>query len=69
MVGRAMKRPSTASLLLAIIPCFGQCFLVALWDRVSPTVLGLPFNLFWLVAWLVLTPLIMVLMYRIENRR
>lgn len=64
-----MKRPSPASLILALVPWFGQCFLVGLWDRVSPTVLGLPFNLFWLVAWLVATPLIMLLMYRIENRR
>ncbi|HEY1763597.1 MAG TPA: DUF3311 domain-containing protein [Opitutaceae bacterium] len=64
-----MKRPSPASLLLALVPCFGLCFLVPLWDRVSPTVFGLPFNLFWLVSWLLVTPLIMLLMYRIENRR
>jgi hypothetical protein len=69
MVGRAMKRPSYASLLLASLPFCGLCFLVPLWDRVSPMVLGLPFNIFWLLAWLIVTPFIMLLMYRIERRR
>ena len=31
-------------------------------------VLGLPFNLFWLVLWLVLTPLCMWGAYRLETR-
>lgn len=32
-------------------------------------VLGLPFNLFWLIAWLFLTPLCMWGVYRLEERR
>jgi hypothetical protein len=64
-----MKRPLPASLFLALVPCFGLCFSVPLWDRVHPMVFGMPFNLFWLVAWLVATPLIMLLMYKIEGRR
>jgi hypothetical protein len=39
---------------------------VSLWDRVQPLVLGLPFNLCWLIAWIVLTPLCMAVAYRIE---
>jgi hypothetical protein len=46
-----------------------MCFTVSLWDRVEPTVLGLPFNLAWILFWLVLTPGIMWTVYGIERRR
>jgi len=32
-------------------------------------VLGLPFNFFWLISWLLLTPLCMWGAYRLEARR
>lgn len=47
----------------------GTCFTVPLWDRVDPMVFGLPFNLFWLVSWILLTPLFMWGAYRIEASR
>lgn len=43
-----------------------MCFSVPFWDRVDPMVFGLPFNLFWLVSWILLTPLCMWGAYRIE---
>jgi hypothetical protein len=46
-----------------------MCFTVPLWDRIYPIVLGLPFNLFWLTLWIVLTPLCMWGAYRIESPR
>lgn len=46
-----------------------MCFSVSLWDRIYPIVLGLPFNLFWLTLWIVLTPLCMWGAYRIETTR
>lgn len=46
-----------------------MCFSVPLWDRVTPRVLGLPFNLFWIVVWLLLTPALMSIVYRMEKRR
>ncbi len=52
-----MKRPSWGTILLALIPFAGICFSVPAWDRIQPMVLGLPFNLFWLLAWTVLTPI------------
>ncbi len=64
-----VKKPSIVSILLATIPFCGICFSVALWDRVTPAVLGLPFNMFWMVAWIVATPLLMSIAYRIEKRR
>jgi Protein of unknown function (DUF3311) len=62
-----VKRPSRGALLLAAIPFAAMCFSVPLWDRVEPMVLGLPFNLLWLVSWIVLTPLCMWGAYRIET--
>lgn len=62
-------RPSLAALVVGLIPFTAVCFSVALWDRVEPMVLGLPFNLFWLVLWIVLTPVVMGAAYRIETAR
>jgi hypothetical protein len=64
-----VKKPSIGALLLALIPYVGMCFSVALWDRLDPHILGLPFNLFWIVCWLLVTPLIMTAIYRLERRR
>jgi hypothetical protein len=54
---------------LASVPFFGMCFSVALWDRLEPHVLGLPFNLFWIVAWNAFTPAVLLVIYRIERHR
>jgi len=64
-----MKRPSLGSILFGLIPFVAVCFTVALWDRVDPIVLGLPFNYFWLTLWLLLTPLCMWGAYRLEAPR
>jgi membrane protein required for beta-lactamase induction len=68
-VNSLIKRPSWGALLLALIPFLAMCFSVALWDRVEPMPLGIPFNLFWLICWIVLTTLCMWAAYRIEARR
>lgn len=64
-----MKRPSLGSILFALIPFTAICFSVSLWDRIDPRILGLPFNFFWLICWLVLTPLCMWGAYRLEAPR
>ena len=64
-----MKPPSLKAILLGLVPFVAVCFSVPLWDRVYPTVFGLPFNMFWLVAWLLVTPLVMWGVYRIEAPR
>jgi hypothetical protein len=64
-----IKPPSWPALLLALIPFAAMCFSVALWDRVEPMLLGLPFNLFWLICWIVLTTFCMWAAYRLESRR
>ena len=64
-----MKKPSLGSILLGLIPFAAVCFPVVLWDRVYPMVFGLPFNFFWLLSWLLLTPLCMWGAYRLEVPR
>lgn len=64
-----MKKPAPLSVLLATLPFAGMCFAVPLWDRLEPRALGIPFNLAWIMAWLVLTPGIMTVVYRIERNR
>ncbi len=63
------KRPSPGAILLGLIPFAASCFSVPLWDRVYPMVLGLPFNFFWLISWLLLTPLCMWGAYWLETHR
>jgi hypothetical protein len=63
------KRPSLGAILLALVPFAAMCFSVSLWDRVRPMVLGIPFNLFWLILWIVLTPLCLWAVYRLETAR
>ena len=64
-----MKRPSVGAILLALIPFTAACFSVSLWDRIDPIILGLPFNFFWLILWLLLTPLFMWGAYLLEEPR
>jgi hypothetical protein len=63
-----VRKPSMGAILLALIPFVAICFTVSLWDRIDPRVLGLPFNFFWLITWLLLTPLCMWGVYRLEMR-
>ena len=44
-----------------------MCFTVPLWDRVQPLIFGLPFNLFWLILWIVLTPCCLWGAYRLDS--
>lgn len=64
-----MRKPSVGSLLVGLIPFIAICFTVSLWDRIDPMVLGLPFNMFWLILWIIITPPIMWWgAYRLEAR-
>ena len=64
-----MKKPTTAVVLLACLPFLAICFSVSLWDRVYPMVLGLPFNLFWLMLWIPLTSACLWGAYRLRAPR
>lgn len=67
--GWHLRRPSLWAIVVALIPFCAMCFSVSAWDRVYPMVLGLPFNFFWLLSWIVLTSVCMWIVYRIESAR
>jgi uncharacterized protein DUF3311 len=58
-----------AVFLLAATPIVMLSLAVPLVNRVDPRVFGLPFVLFWIVAWVVLTPAILFAIHRLEDRR
>lgn len=43
-------------------------FALPLVNRIEPGVLGLPFVLFWMMLWIVLTPVMLFLAFKIETR-
>jgi uncharacterized protein DUF3311 len=64
-----VRTPSLGAILLGLVPFAAMCFSVAVWDRIDPVVGGLPFNIFWLIFWIVLTPQCMWGAYHLEEPR
>ncbi|MGH8114399.1 MAG: DUF3311 domain-containing protein [Rhodanobacteraceae bacterium] len=54
--------------LLGFTPFVGILVGVFFANRVTPFVLGLPFLLFWIVAWTVLTAILMAVVYKLDPR-
>lgn len=52
--------------VLAALPFLGILVGVSFANRVEPFVLGMPFILFWIVAWVLLTSVIMAIVYRLD---
>jgi Protein of unknown function (DUF3311) len=63
------EKPSPVALLLGLMPFVAMCFSVAVWDRLDPLILGVPFNLAWLVCWIMLSAVCMAAAYRVEAAR
>lgn len=53
---------------LAAIPVAALTVAVPLVNRVDPRILGLPFVLFWILAWVFLTPAFLWTVGRLEGR-
>lgn len=54
--------------LLAVLPFLGLLGGIPFANRVTPFVLGLPFILFWIVLWVVITSVIMWVIYSMDPR-
>ena len=63
-----VRKVSVGALIFGLIPFAAMCFSVPLWDRIDPTIMGLPFNLSWLLGWIVLSSACMGMAYRCEVR-
>ena len=57
-----MKLPQ----LLSIIPFIGVLVCIPFVNQVKPYVFGMPFVLFWMVMWVVLTSVILAIVYKID---
>ena len=55
-------------LILALIPCLMLSVAVPFVNTVEPRIFGLPFILAWILAWVMLTPLFLYTIYRLEGR-
>jgi hypothetical protein len=52
--------------LLAVVPFVGLLGGIPFANRVTPFVLGMPFILFWIVLWVLLTSVIMGVVYVLD---
>ena len=63
-----MRKGTRLALILGAVPFLMLVFALPLVNRITPVVLGLPFLLFWILLWVLLTPFILLLAYRLEKR-
>jgi hypothetical protein len=63
-----MKKGTKIALILGAIPFITMVFALPLVNRIEPIILGMPFLLFWLLSWVVLTPVILALAYKLEKK-
>jgi hypothetical protein len=52
---------------LALLPAIGMLAGAPFANRVEPYIFGLPFLLFWIVAWVVITSLVMGIIYALDR--
>jgi hypothetical protein len=62
------KKGTKLALLFAAIPFLTLVFALPWVNRLEPVILGLPFLLFWILFWVVLTPPILFTAYLCEKR-
>ena len=63
-----MKKGTKYALMLGAIPFITLVFALPLVNRIKPVVFGLPFILFWILSWVILTPLILFIAYTLERK-
>lgn len=63
-----MQKGTKYALILGAIPFITLVFALPLVNRVEPIILGLPFLLFWILSWVLLTPFILFIAYLLEEK-
>jgi hypothetical protein len=63
-----MQKGTKYSLMLGAIPFVTLIFMLPWANRIEPVILGLPFLLFWILGWVMLTPLILLAAYQVEKK-
>ncbi|MCP2619769.1 DUF3311 domain-containing protein [Candidatus Aminicenantes bacterium AC-334-K16] len=63
-----MTKGTKLALLLGLIPFVTLVFALPLVNRLYPVILGLPFLLFWILLWVALTPVVLFVAYKLEEK-
>ena len=63
-----MQRGTKYALILGSVPFIMLVFALPLVNRIKPMILGFPFILFWILVWVILTPLILLCAYLLEKK-
>ena len=54
--------------VLILIPFIGILGFLPFVNRIEPYVLGMPFYMFWMAMWVVLTSAVLAVMYKLDPR-
>jgi Protein of unknown function (DUF3311) len=54
--------------ILSMVPFIGLLVFLPLVNKVEPFTLGMPFNMFWMVMWTILSSVILGIMYKLDPR-
>jgi hypothetical protein len=63
-----MRIRAALRLLVALVPAVALTAALPWANRLEPRVLGLPFLLFWILAWVLATPLFLAVVYALSER-
>jgi hypothetical protein len=63
------KRHPLVALLLALVPVVALVGGLPFANRLEPLVLGLPFLLFWILGWVLVTPIFLGVAYALVGRK
>ena len=63
-----MHKGTRRALLPAAVPFLMLVFALPFVNRIRPVIFGFPFVLFWILLWVILTPPILFLAYKIEKK-
>jgi hypothetical protein len=63
------SRNSFWPIVLALVPVLALTLGIPFANRLEPRICGLPFLLAWIVGWILLTPIIMAVVHRLDRRR
>jgi len=63
-----LPKGTRLALILGAVPFVMLVFALPLVNRIHPVILGFPFLLFWILVWVMLTPLVLYGAYRLEKK-
>jgi hypothetical protein len=63
-----VQKGTKLALVLGFIPFLTLVLALPFVNRIKPMILGLPFILFWILFWVAMTPLVLWIAYRLEQK-